>query len=258
MRPCSSRMSTGSSISIFAALRTFAEIRMAALLPHFLTMARMDSLTYLQCRYYASWRLVGNLGPDPWLRLDRSGARNASGGARRNLAFDAAANFSIRDIEVVAGLEIDPELRRSAEIPGQARCRVRRNPAAAKHNVIDARARHPDRLRERVNADLHRFQEIVAQNFARMNERQPLAGDDIAKVDPARIPVLALDAHGFIPCGSPRSRHSIRRLRAPSTGSGQAFEANPAISRRSAAAGSLSGVRRRAGAAACRPAAEPR
>src|SRR5437879_3539949 len=90
----------------------------------------------------------------------RSGARNASGGARRDLSFDAAANCSIRDIEVVAGLKIDPELRRSGEIPGQAKCRVRRNPAAAKHDVIDARARHPDRLRERVNADLHRFQEI--------------------------------------------------------------------------------------------------
>jgi len=43
------------------------------------------------------------------------------------------------------------------------------------------RTQHLDDLRERIDADFQRLQEIVAQDFTRMDERQPLARDDAGK-----------------------------------------------------------------------------
>lgn len=59
--------------------------------------------------------------------------------------------------------------------------------------------------------DLHRLQEMVAQNLARMNKCKPLARGYIRKVNAARIQILALDGHGVIPCE--RSDHLARRSR---------------------------------------------
>jgi hypothetical protein len=44
--------------------------------------------------------------------------------------------------------------------------------------------------REPVDVDFHRHQEIVAQDFARVSERKPLARGHISKVDPAPHPNL--------------------------------------------------------------------
>src|SRR6266700_1812516 len=44
-----------------------------------------------------------------------------------------------------------------------------------------------------------------------MNERKPLAGGDIGKVDPASVQIFTFDAHGLIPCGNPRPRHPMPR-----------------------------------------------
>jgi hypothetical protein len=45
-------------------------------------------------------------------------ASRQSGGAGSDLPFDAAAKLSIGGVEIVARLEIDPKIRRAAEIPG--------------------------------------------------------------------------------------------------------------------------------------------
>jgi hypothetical protein len=68
-----------------------------------------------------------------------------SGGSRRDFALDAAAEFSIRRVQVVAGLEVDPKLRRGAKIAGQTKCGVRGNATTAEHRALEdtiGRAHH--------------------------------------------------------------------------------------------------------------------
>src|SRR5437762_3933151 len=141
----------------------------------------------------------------PGLRCAPSGLRLLSSGRPRpDLTLDPPAKLSVRRLQIVSGLKVDPEIRRGAEITREAECRVGGDAAAAEHNVVDPRPRHLDGLRQRIDADLHRLQEIVAQDFARMNERQSLAGGGPGEVDPARIQIVALDAHRLLLCDSPR------------------------------------------------------
>src|ERR1700730_1124096 len=129
---------------------------------------------------------------------------------RCDLPFDAPAKCPICHIQVVADLKVDPKFRRGPEITGQTKCRVRGNPATTKHDVVDPRSGDFDSLCEGIDADFHRIEKIVAQNFAWMDEWKPFAGSYLGKVNPARIQILAFDAHGFIPSGSPRPRRSTR------------------------------------------------
>ena len=66
-------------------------------------------------------------------------------------------------------LEIDPQLRCRAEVPGEPERGVGGDRAAAEDDVVDPRARHLDRLCECVNANPHRLEEIVAQDLAGMS-----------------------------------------------------------------------------------------
>src|SRR5205807_6438459 len=138
----------------------------------------------------------------------------SSGCPRPDLTLDPPAKLSIGRLQIVTSLKVDPEIRRGAEITREAECRVGGDAAAAKHDVVDPRPWHLDGLRQRIDADLHRLKEIVAQDFAWMNERQSLAGGDRGEVDPARIQIVALDAHRLILCDSPRSPHSRPQPRA--------------------------------------------
>ena len=101
----------------------------------------------------------------------------------------------------MAGLQVDPEIRRRAEIASEAKCRIRRYAATAKDDVIDARPRHLDSLSQAVDGDFQRSQEIVAQNFARMDGRKPLAGGYIGqmKIWTCIPEILHIKYHGLHP-----------------------------------------------------------
>src|SRR3954470_3849497 len=150
------------------------------------------------------------LHPGYKLRADRITHRHGSSGARADLALDAAAEFSIRRVQIVASLKVDPKTRRGAEIAREAECRIGGNAAAAQHDIVEPRPRHLDGQRERIDADFQWLQEIVTQDFTRMDERQPLARGDLGKIDSARIQIVALDAHRLILRDTLRSLHSCR------------------------------------------------
>ncbi len=59
-----------------------------------------------------------------------------SRGARGDFPLDFLAQATIGDIEVVTGLEVDPERRGRSEIPPEAQRRVRRDRTAPAHNVV--------------------------------------------------------------------------------------------------------------------------
>src|SRR6266540_1260083 len=139
------------------------------------------------------------------LRSIRATLALSSGGPRPDLTLDPPAKLSLGRLQLVTSLKVDPEIRRGAEITREAEGGVGGDAAAAEHDVVDPRPRHLDGLRQRIDADLHRLQEILAQDFAWMNERQSLACGDLGEVDPARIQIVALDAHRLILCDSPRS-----------------------------------------------------
>ena len=52
-------------------------------------------------------------------------------------------------VQVVASLQIDPELRGCSKIPSQTEGRVRGYPTTAKHDVVHTRSGHLDGLRQR-------------------------------------------------------------------------------------------------------------
>jgi hypothetical protein len=63
---------------------------------------------------------------------------SVSSGARRDFSFDATAQRPIRHVQVVASLEVNPELRRSPEITSQTKGGISGDPTATEHNVVDA------------------------------------------------------------------------------------------------------------------------
>ncbi len=75
-------------------------------------------------------------------------------------------------------------------------------PRASEHDVVEPRAGHLEGLRQDIDAELQWLQEIGAKNLPRMDRRKSFSGRDLGKIDPARIQIFALDAHGLIPCGT--------------------------------------------------------
>src|SRR4051794_15898249 len=116
-------------------------------------------------------------------------------GTRPDFLLDSLSYGAISHVEIVAGLQIDPELGACTEVARQTNRRVRGEGAASAHDIVGARARHLDRMRQFVDADAHRGQEFVPQYLARMNRRQPATGPDIGEIDLPPIDILALDAH---------------------------------------------------------------
>ena len=122
-----------------------------------------------------------------------------SSGARPDFPLYPTTKLSFRRIQIVTRLQVDPKTRCGAEITRKAKCRVGSNAAVAPHDIVDSRPRCLNCLRERVDADFHRHQEVVTQNFTRMNERKPLPGGHLGEVDPTRIQIFAFDAHSLAP-----------------------------------------------------------
>jgi hypothetical protein len=74
-----------------------------------------------------------------------------SGGSWRDLLLDSPPYGAIGNIEIVAGLQVDPELRGRAEVPPKTNRGVRGEGAASAHDVVCPGARHLDRMRQLVD-----------------------------------------------------------------------------------------------------------
>jgi hypothetical protein len=130
-------------------------------------------------------------------RLGFQGSRSCS--SRRNLLLDLSAHGSVSDVEIMARLEVDPELRRCPKISSEPHRRIDRDAPATEHDIIDARTRRLDRIGKLIDADPHRRQELVTQDFTGMDRRQPTPGCDVREINPPIVNVLAPDGHGLAP-----------------------------------------------------------
>src|SRR5713226_5488804 len=71
--------------------------------------------------------------------------------------------------QFVEGLQIHPETFCGAEKLGESNCRVRRNPALFKNDVVDSRRGHTKLLGEFIGRHLQRLEKFLPQNFSWMN-----------------------------------------------------------------------------------------
>ena len=84
---------------------------------------------------------------------------------RLHLALYFRSAFAHRDLQIVAGLEIEPELRGGPEVARQTQRRVRRNAAPLAHDIVHARCGHAQRLRDRMRSKPKRLEELFPQHF---------------------------------------------------------------------------------------------
>src|SRR5438874_957703 len=97
---------------------------------------------------------------------------------------DAPAQPLLGRLEVVAQLQVEPELRRGPEVAREAQRRVRRDAAQAAHDLVDPPRRHLGVDREAVLRDAEAVEEIALQYFTGMWRA--------LRHDYARCPILTL------------------------------------------------------------------
>lgn len=85
------------------------------------------------------------------------------------------ADRAFRRLDVVAVLQIEPELRRGAERLAQAQRGVGGDAAGLGGNALDPRAWHAHRLGQGAGRQIERHEEFLAQDFAGV-ERGELLG----------------------------------------------------------------------------------
>ena len=88
-----------------------------------------------------------------------------------DIAFDLAHMLRLFLAELIGGLEIDPELGRSAKKDGEPQGCVCRDATTALQNVRDAAYRHVETESKTIHAHAVRHQEFLIQNFAGMRYR---------------------------------------------------------------------------------------
>ncbi len=88
---------------------------------------------------------------------------------RHYFAFDLRPGSELRGLQVVACLQVQPELRRGIEIPRQPQCGIRRNAALFANDIVDARRGNAQRKRQRVRGQAQRHHEFLAENFTRVD-----------------------------------------------------------------------------------------
>lgn len=69
-------------------------------------------------------------------------------------------------VEIVAALQVHPELRRRAEVAGQPGRRVGGDRPFAVDDLVDPPRGYGEALCETILADPHRFEELLAQDLA--------------------------------------------------------------------------------------------
>ena len=88
---------------------------------------------------------------------------------RQVFAFDLWPASELRGLQVVACLQVKPELRRGIEIPRQPQCGVRRDASLFANNIVDARRGNAQRNRQCVCGQAQRHHEFLAEDFAGVN-----------------------------------------------------------------------------------------
>src|SRR5215211_5678746 len=84
---------------------------------------------------------------------------------------DALPGPILLDLEVVMALEVEPELGRGSEVPGEPQSRVCTYRPLAAHNVVHAGGIHDDILGQPVRRYLKRLKELELQDPARVHRR---------------------------------------------------------------------------------------
>ena len=93
--------------------------------------------------------MLGRAACGRGFEIFRTRKNTRSGGvAGSDLLLDLAPRGAVGNIEIVASLQIDPELRRCAEIAREAHGRVGRDRTPPKHDIVDPRAWRLDRVGE--------------------------------------------------------------------------------------------------------------
>jgi S-adenosylmethionine synthetase len=95
----------------------------------------------------------------------------SAGRAQRADVLQRAAQPVLFHLEVVAGLQVQPEPLRGAEVPGQAQRGVRGDAPLAVDDLVDPPGRHVDRLGQLVLADSQRGEELLQQDLPRVHRR---------------------------------------------------------------------------------------
>ena len=83
-------------------------------------------------------------------------------------------NRTLRRLDVIAVLQIEPDLRRGAERLAQAQCGVGGDARGLGGDALDAGARYTHGLGQRARGEVERSKKLLAQNFAGMEGRKPL------------------------------------------------------------------------------------
>ena len=89
------------------------------------------------CLRWLSARCQPRLGAPSELKNRQLQSGCVSG---RDLPLDFAPQGAVGDVEIIAGLQINPELRRRAEVAAEAHSSVGRYSAPSEYNVIGPRS----------------------------------------------------------------------------------------------------------------------
>ena len=94
------------------------------------------------------------------------------------MRFDFRPVVALREAQVIVGLQVEPDLRRHAEILAEPQCRIRRDGALAVDDGADAVGRHADGASQPVDADVERQHEILIEDLAGGNGLKQFSGHD--------------------------------------------------------------------------------
>ena len=89
--------------------------------------------------------------------------------APKHLSFQALSQSIPFYVEVVAGLEVQPEAIRGTEITRETESCIRGHRPLAMHDLVDATRRHADVLRQAVLAEVHRLKELREEDLPWMD-----------------------------------------------------------------------------------------
>lgn len=115
---------------------------------------------------------------------------------RHDFPINLFALFVFGDFQVVLGLQVHPGLRGHAEQATQAHRGVGGDGAVAGANFVYTALGNIGEFCDFVTGKLHRFDEVMQQDFARMDGGQLLAADDVAEFQGVQF--CALDTHAIL------------------------------------------------------------
>lgn len=127
-----------------------------------------------------------------------------------HFAINGGPSFPSGRVEVVASLQVEPESGGRAEVAPQTQRSVDRDRALLAHNVIQTRSRHLEVLGESIDAEVKRFEKVLAEDPSRMNGGKPFPRCNVRKVDLVAFQFFTHDRH--VPC-SPNDRPQFQRPR---------------------------------------------